>query len=72
MSICWMRTWESMDVKRKKDILKALNLAKILFDDQGYHCKFLGDVEIELKLMFGHEVQLDLPLKSKRTKRRPK
>ena len=41
MSICWMRTWERMDVKKKRDILRALNLVKIMFDGQGYHCKFL-------------------------------
>ncbi len=53
-------------------MLRALGLAKILFEDQGYHCEYLKEIEDELTK--DEPLQFPLPLiekkmvKSKRRK----
>ena len=49
----------SIEVKRW---MRALNLAKILFQDQGYHWLYLNQIEIfiERKTMYSPKIEEDL------------
>lgn len=42
--------------------LRALGIAKILFEDQGYHCLYLDDIEklVRRKFMYSPKISEDL------------
>lgn len=48
--------------KEKRGWLRALGIAKILFEDQGYHCLYLEDIEnfIWRKSMYSPKIREDL------------
>jgi hypothetical protein len=48
--------------KDKRGWLRALEIAKILFEDQGYHCLFLEGIEKSLrrKFMYSPRIREDL------------
>ena len=56
--------------KQLKRWIRALNLGKILFSDKGYSDKYLKEIEEELRLKHGEEIQLPLPLIYKKKKGR--
>lgn len=37
------------ELRRKKRWLRALEIAKILFEDEGYHTRYLEDLQSEVK-----------------------
>ena len=48
--------------KEKRGWLRALGIAKILFEDQAYHCLYLNDIEslIRRKFMYSPRIREDL------------
>jgi hypothetical protein len=53
-----------------KTWLRALDLAKILFQDQAYHTRFLEEIEDKLRMIEGEMIQLHLPFPKKRGRRK--
>jgi len=48
-----------MDSKRMKNWLRALEIAKILFEDEGYHTLYLEEIEEFIKSYFNQMKRCD-------------